>query len=49
MTKKQISEWEAETDVSLFQALRGHKPIGIGKHFHMLCIMGAFWGDKTTE
>ena len=33
------NEWEAETDVSLFQALRGHKPIGIGKHFHMLCIM----------
>ena len=39
MTKQYLTEWEPEKDVSLFQALRGHKPIGIGKHFHMLCIM----------
>ena len=26
-------------DVSLFQALRGHKPVGIAKNFHMMCIM----------
>jgi len=42
MTKKFVSNWDAEKDVSLFQALRGHKPIGIGKHFHMMCIMEKF-------
>jgi MRG-binding protein len=41
MTNKEF-EWGAEADVSLLQALRGHKPIGIGKHFQMLCIMEKF-------
>merc|ERR1711915_121380 len=39
MTKKAVTEWDAEKDVSLFQALRGHKPVGIAKNFHMMCIM----------
>jgi len=32
-------EWTSEEEVSLFQALRNHKPIGVSKNFQMLSIM----------
>lgn len=31
-------EWSAEEQVQLFLALGGLKPIGINKHFYMVCI-----------
>lgn len=31
-------EWNAEEQVQLFLALGGLKPIGINKHFYMVCI-----------
>merc|ERR1711892_1434225 len=33
------TKWSSEEEVSLFQALRDHKPIRIAKNFHMLSIM----------
>uniref|UniRef100_H2Z0E0 MRG domain-containing protein n=1 Tax=Ciona savignyi TaxID=51511 RepID=H2Z0E0_CIOSA len=34
--------WNAETEVCLFYAMRGQKPIGLNKHFHMMCIHKKF-------
>ncbi|XP_002131505.2 MRG/MORF4L-binding protein-like [Ciona intestinalis] len=34
--------WNSETEVCLFYAMRGQKPIGINKHFHMMCIHKKF-------
>ncbi|KAJ8305642.1 hypothetical protein KUTeg_016187 [Tegillarca granosa] len=30
--------WTVDTEVSLFYAMRGHKPVGVNKHFQMICI-----------
>ncbi|XP_039251685.1 MRG/MORF4L-binding protein-like [Styela clava] len=34
--------WNADTEVCLFYAMRGHKPVGINKHFHMMGIHSKF-------
>nr|CAB3263948.1 MRG/MORF4L-binding protein-like [Phallusia mammillata] len=34
--------WNSETEVCLFYAMRGQKPVGINKHFHMMCIHRKF-------
>ncbi len=31
--------WNVETEVNLFHAMRNHKPVGVNRHFHMMCII----------
>ncbi|KAK6623819.1 hypothetical protein RUM44_010675 [Polyplax serrata] len=35
-------EWNVENEIKLFEAIIGHKPVGINKHFHMACISEKF-------
>ncbi|XP_057327476.1 MRG/MORF4L-binding protein [Microplitis mediator] len=35
-------EWNVENEIQLFFAMNGHKPVGIHKYFHMLCIWEKF-------
>ncbi|XP_076462161.1 uncharacterized protein LOC143294662 isoform X2 [Babylonia areolata] len=30
--------WNVEMEVNLFHAMRGHKPVGVNRHFHMVVI-----------
>ncbi|XP_077991515.1 MRG/MORF4L-binding protein-like [Glandiceps talaboti] len=44
--------WNAELEVSLFHAMKGHKPVGVNKNFHMMCIHEKFilsTGRKCTS
>lgn len=44
-TKVQVTNpihWNPETEVCLFYAMRGYKPVGINKHLHMMCIHKKF-------
>ncbi|XP_012276514.1 MRG/MORF4L-binding protein isoform X2 [Orussus abietinus] len=35
-------EWNVENEIQLFFAMNGHKPVGINKYFHMVCIWEKF-------
>lgn len=35
-------EWNVQHEVLFLMALRGHKPVGIAKHFQMACILDKF-------
>lgn len=35
-------EWNVENEIQLFFAMNGHKPVGINKYFHMICIWEKF-------
>jgi len=37
-TSEDDVDWTAEMEVNLFHAMKGHKPTGINRHFHMACI-----------
>ncbi|XP_046820545.1 MRG/MORF4L-binding protein [Vespa crabro] len=37
-------EWNVENEINLFFAMNGHKPVGINKYFHMVCIWEKFRG-----
>ncbi|XP_059837039.1 MRG/MORF4L-binding protein isoform X2 [Hypanus sabinus] len=34
--------WTPEVEVCLFHAMLGHKPVGVNRHFHMICIRDKF-------
>uniref|UniRef100_A0A3B3RX24 MRG/MORF4L binding protein n=1 Tax=Paramormyrops kingsleyae TaxID=1676925 RepID=A0A3B3RX24_9TELE len=34
--------WSQEVEVCLFHAMLGHKPVGVNRHFHMICIREKF-------
>uniref|UniRef100_UPI00358F7C59 MRG/MORF4L-binding protein n=1 Tax=Myxine glutinosa TaxID=7769 RepID=UPI00358F7C59 len=34
--------WSPELEVCLFHAMIGHKPVGVNRHFHMICIRDKF-------
>ncbi|XP_068588276.1 MRG/MORF4L-binding protein isoform X1 [Cebidichthys violaceus] len=34
--------WSHEVEVCLFHAMIGHKPVGVNRHFHMICIRDKF-------
>ncbi|XP_031422369.1 MRG/MORF4L-binding protein isoform X2 [Clupea harengus] len=34
--------WSQEVEVCLFHAMLGHKPVGVNRHFHMICIRDKF-------
>jgi MRG-binding protein len=45
MAEKTTSEkllWTPEQEVALFHAMQGRKPVGINKHFNMICIQNRF-------
>ncbi|XP_065065055.1 MRG/MORF4L-binding protein-like [Rhopilema esculentum] len=31
-------QWNPDLEVSLFYSMKGHKPVGINRYFHMACI-----------
>ncbi|XP_054153621.1 MRG/MORF4L-binding protein-like [Oppia nitens] len=35
-------EWTPENEIKLFYAMRGHKPVGVAKNFHMISILDEF-------
>lgn len=35
-------EWNVDMEVQLFYAMRGHKPVGVNKHFQMACVLEKF-------
>ncbi|XP_015121521.1 MRG/MORF4L-binding protein [Diachasma alloeum] len=35
-------DWNVENEVQLFFAMNGHKPVGVNKYFHMVCIWEKF-------
>ncbi|XP_015522355.1 MRG/MORF4L-binding protein isoform X1 [Neodiprion pinetum] len=35
-------EWNVDNEIQLFFAMNGHKPVGINKYFHMVCIWEKF-------
>ncbi|XP_071965903.1 MRG/MORF4L-binding protein-like [Antedon mediterranea] len=44
--------WTVDMEVNLFHAMRGHKPVGVNKNFHMLCIhekLTQMTGKKLTS
>ena len=43
MTEEIPLIWDADLEVHLFQSMTGHKPCGINKHFHMVCIQQRFY------
>jgi len=34
----EFEQWPVELEVTLFHAIRGHKPVGVNKHFQMISI-----------
>eukprot|EP00794_Sanderia_malayensis_P018630 gene18630-20511_t len=43
---KQLStepiKWIPDLEVSFFHSIKGHKPVGINRYFHMACILRKF-------
>ncbi|XP_078362029.1 MRG/MORF4L-binding protein-like isoform X2 [Oculina patagonica] len=39
---EEVLVWTPELEVSLFHSMKGHKPVGINRHFHMACIHDKF-------
>ncbi|XP_049270819.1 MRG/MORF4L-binding protein-like [Rhipicephalus sanguineus] len=35
-------DWNVDTEVTLFRAMKGHKPIGVNRYFQMACIVEKF-------
>lgn len=35
-------EWNVENEIQLFFSMNGHKPVGINKYFHMVCVWEKF-------
>ncbi|XP_043081457.1 MRG/MORF4L-binding protein isoform X1 [Puntigrus tetrazona] len=41
-TAEESIVWSQEVEVCLFHAMLGHKPVGVNRHFHMICIRDKF-------
>ncbi|XP_036387367.1 MRG/MORF4L-binding protein-like isoform X2 [Megalops cyprinoides] len=41
-TAEESVSWSQEVEVCLFHAMLGHKPVGVNRHFHMICIRDKF-------
>ncbi|TRY54054.1 hypothetical protein DNTS_034488 [Danionella cerebrum] len=41
-TAEEAIVWSQEVEVCLFHAMLGHKPVGVNRHFHMICIRDKF-------
>ncbi|XP_072948110.1 uncharacterized protein MrgBP [Epargyreus clarus] len=42
-------EWDVDMEIQLFYAMANHKPVGINKHFHMVCIWDKLTNSITKE
>lgn len=42
-------EWDADMEIQLFYAMVNHKPVGVSKHFQMLCIAEKLTNSITKE
>uniref|UniRef100_G3MPR3 MRG-binding protein n=1 Tax=Amblyomma maculatum TaxID=34609 RepID=G3MPR3_AMBMU len=42
-------DWNADTEVQLFHAMRGHRPVGVNRHFQMACIQEKFSASLNKE
>uniref|UniRef100_A0A4W3HRY8 MRG domain binding protein n=1 Tax=Callorhinchus milii TaxID=7868 RepID=A0A4W3HRY8_CALMI len=40
--EEEAVSWSPEVEVCLFHAMLGHKPVGVNRHFHMICIRDKF-------
>ncbi|XP_041060936.1 MRG/MORF4L-binding protein isoform X2 [Carcharodon carcharias] len=40
--EEETVSWTPEVEVCLFHAMLGHKPVGVNRHFHMICIRDKF-------
>ena len=38
MAEEEPVNWNVDTEVNLFHAMRNHKPVGVNRHFQMICI-----------
>ncbi|XP_029199170.1 MRG/MORF4L-binding protein-like isoform X2 [Acropora muricata] len=41
-SSEEVLVWTPELEVSLFHSMKGHKPVGVNRHFHMACIHDKF-------
>ncbi|CAN8001567.1 unnamed protein product [Ixodes hexagonus] len=42
-------DWNADTEVQLFHAMKGHKPVGVNRYFQMACIHQKFSASINKE
>uniref|UniRef100_A0A1E1XA89 Putative chromatin modification-related protein eaf7 n=1 Tax=Amblyomma aureolatum TaxID=187763 RepID=A0A1E1XA89_9ACAR len=42
-------DWNADTEVQLFHAMRGHKPVGVNRYFQMACIHEKFSASLNKD
>ncbi|XP_055956111.1 MRG/MORF4L-binding protein-like [Patella vulgata] len=42
-------QWNVEMEVSLFHAMRGHKPVGVNRHFQMIYIHSKMNESSTKK
>lgn len=42
-------EWNVDTEVQLFYAMTGHKPVGVNKYFQMACILEKFRNSVNKD
>ncbi|XP_049516517.1 uncharacterized protein LOC119445310 [Dermacentor silvarum] len=42
-------DWNADTEVQLFRAMKGHKPIGVNRYFQMACIHEKFSASLNKD
>ncbi|KAL3172229.1 hypothetical protein MRX96_013209 [Rhipicephalus microplus] len=42
-------DWNVDTEVQLFHAMKGHKPVGVNRYFHMACILEKFSASLNKD
>lgn len=42
-------DWDVDMEIQLFYAMANHKPVGINKHFQMICIWEKLSNSVTKE
>jgi len=42
-------EWNVDMEAQLFYAMRGHKPVGVNRHFQMACIFEKFRNSSNQK
>ncbi|XP_045505034.1 MRG/MORF4L-binding protein isoform X2 [Colias croceus] len=44
-----VIDWDVDMEIQLFYAMANHKPVGINKHFQMVCIWEKLSNSITRE
>uniref|UniRef100_A0A131Z4I4 MRG-binding protein n=1 Tax=Rhipicephalus appendiculatus TaxID=34631 RepID=A0A131Z4I4_RHIAP len=42
-------DWNVDTEVQLFHAMKGHKPVGVNRYFQMACIHEKFSASLNKD